>query len=104
MTEIQIPNTVVDSFGEPEAWAVTIIDTANPEVTNWRAVGYTGALRHLEAEISKKGKDPRSGEWRLFEFDDENCDLLACGFVDAEDTDLTGLRVVMVVAKGLLDA
>lgn len=100
MTEtITIPAAVIDTFGDPEAWALTVVSLSTlEEGTSWRVVGYTGALRQLERELVDRGVSAVNGEWRVFEFAATEVFTAEDDEVDATD------RVVLAVAKGLVDA
>jgi hypothetical protein len=98
MSEFVIPNSILAEFGQPEFWAVTLVDTTVDEVEHWRTLGYTGALRHLENVIKGAGKDIHSGEWRIYEVDPAD---VPSAFPGEAEGDLAGIKVVLAVARGV---
>ena len=96
---LTLPDHILAEFGQPEFWAVTVVDTLSEEVPHWRTLGYTGALRHLENVIKGAGKDIHSGEWRIYEVDPADVPSAFPG--EAEGEDFTGVRVVVAVARGV---
>jgi hypothetical protein len=89
---LDLPATITDDFGQPDAWAACTVSIAElPPGTHWRTLAYTSALRALEAEIGQRGYDLLSGEWRLYEFDH---DLMA---IETDEC-----RSVVVVARALV--
>jgi hypothetical protein len=92
----EFPPTIVAEFGQPDAWALTVVDITSPEVPHWRTLGYTGALRQLEVTLANAGKDIHSGEWRVYEFTSDEALI--------DEVDPANVRVVLAVARGVKDA
>jgi len=103
MSEFQIPESVIAEFGQPQHWAVCLVDTTVPEVEHWRTLAYTGVLRALENNIRDAGGDIHSGEWRIYELDEAAAARAVAAFPNGED-DLEGLKVALAVARGVTDA
>jgi hypothetical protein len=102
MSTLTIPHSILAEFGQPDFWAVTVIDASSPDVEHWRTLGYTGALRNLENAIKAEGKDIHSGEWRIYELQAGDVEAI----IDAMrenglDEDLADVKIVLAVARGV---
>jgi len=90
---VEIPESIIEDFGIPDAWAVCTITVPESNDLHWRTMGYTSVLRSLESQLREKGKDVLSGEWRVYEFD---YDLMG---IEHDE-----VRCVVVVARDVKDA
>jgi len=98
---LTLPDHILAEFGQPEFWAVTVVDTLSEEVPHWRTLGYTSVLRLLENAVAGAGKDIHSGEWRVYELRGSDLESVVAAMPDAEGEDFTGVRVVVAVARGV---
>jgi hypothetical protein len=92
--------TLIEGFGEPEAWVVLTTNKVIPEVEgySWRTSGYLSALRKMQHSLVENGFDPESGEWRVYEYEGDA--LLSASLVEFEPGDAFD-RVILVVARGM---